>query len=93
MGVIVAFGRKKAFLRDGAWRSSDAQLEERLNGLTRSWVEETGGPALNSLDPERDVARFIARQAGGRLGLHTPVKGRRAHRVWFAQRQYRLAFG
>lgn len=92
MGVIVAFGRRKAILRDGGWRSSDPVLEVRLNALTQAWVEESGGPSLASPDPERDAAIEIARRAGGRLVLHAAVKGRRAHRAWFAQRQYRLAF-
>jgi hypothetical protein len=92
MGVIVAFGRRKAILRNGDWRSSDQDLEVRLNALTRSWVEESGGPSLASPDPERDAALEIARRAGGRLVLHAVVRGRRSHRAWFAHRQYRLAF-
>jgi hypothetical protein len=92
MGVIVAFGRRKAILRDGDWRSSDPALEAQLNELTRSWVEECGGPSLASTDPEKDAAIEIARRAGGRLVLHAVVGGRRSHRAWFAHRQYRLAF-
>jgi len=92
MGVVLAIGRKRAFLRDGQWWSADPRLEETLNELTRLWVEETGGPSLKSHDPEREAAREIARRSGGRLLLHAPAPGRRAHRVWFSQRQYKLAF-
>jgi hypothetical protein len=93
MGVMVAYGRKRAFLRAGTWRSSDASLEARLNAATREWVEDTGGPPLDCSDPEREAAREIAKRTGGRLTLHAPVQGARAHRVWLAQRQYKLAFG
>ena len=93
MGVIVAIGRKKAILRKGDWRSSDAALEQRLQALTQAWVEECGGPALDSPDPEKEAALEIARRAGGRLALHAAARGRGSHRVWLAQRQYRLAFG
>jgi len=92
MGVVLAFGRKRAFLRDGLWWSADPRLEEELNELTRRWVEQTGGPSLKSPDPEHDAAREIARRSHGRLILHAAAPGRRAHRIWFAQRQYKFAF-
>ena len=90
MGAIVSFGRKRAFLRDGVWRSADAALERRLNEATKQWVLETGGPSMKSADPEMDAALEIARLAGGHLILHVPADAGRAQRTWFAHRQYTL---
>lgn len=92
MGVVMRVGKQKAFLRDGEWRSADQALEDRLNGITQSWIEETGGPALTSSDPELEAAKVIARRAHGRILLHTPSDARVAARTWFARRQYKLAF-
>lgn len=85
-------GKQKAFLRDGEWRSADRALEDRLNALTQDWVEESGGPALDSQDPELDAAKVVAKRAHGRIQLHTPTDPRVAARTWFARRQYKLAF-
>ena len=92
MGVVLRVGRQKAFLRDGEWWSADPDLEQRLNEITQSWIEETGGPPLSSADPEREAAREISRRAGGRILLHVPANGESASRTWFRKRQYRLAF-
>jgi hypothetical protein len=92
MGAIVQFGNRKAILRDGEWRCPDPVLEKHLNALTQAWVKETGGPRMDSQDPEHEAARLVAARSGGRLVLHTPPRGRRAHRVWLEHRQYRLNF-
>jgi hypothetical protein len=90
MGVIISIHRKKAFLRDGEWRSADTVLEDQLNHLTSEWVAETGGPKLNAKDPEADTAREIVRRTGGRILMHIPTSARMAAKVYFAKRQYRL---
>jgi hypothetical protein len=92
MGIVVSVHRQKAFLRDGVWRSADAALESGLNQTTEQWILETGGPDLDSLDPEYDVAREIMRRSGGRILLQSRGKPKEAARVWFSRRQYKLMF-
>ena len=92
MGVILSLGRQKAFLRDGEWRCADLALERRLNYLTTQWIVETGGPKLNSPDPEVETARELERLTGGRVLLQSKSNARKAARIYFARRQYRLAF-
>jgi len=92
MGVIVTVGRQKAFLRDGEWRSADRELEERLNHLTAEWIAATGGPGLDSADPESEVADEISRSTGGRVTLQSKSNAKRSARIYFARRQYKLAF-
>jgi hypothetical protein len=92
MGVILALGKQKAFLRDGEWRCADLALEKKLNEITGAWILETGGPKLDAPDPEVEVARELARQTGGRLLLQSKSNAKRAARIYFARRQYKLAF-
>jgi len=92
MGVILTVGRQKAFLREGEWRSADRGLEQRLNHLTSEWIVSTGGPSLDSQDPELDVAIEISRSTGGRVVLQSRSDQRRTARIYFARRQYKLAF-
>jgi len=92
MGVVVHYGRKKAFLRDGVWRSSDSALESRLNALTQDWVLSTGGPKLNEPDPELTAAKRIAEATGGRVVLHVQARPKIERQVWASRRQYALPF-
>jgi hypothetical protein len=92
MGVILSLGKQKAFLRDGEWRCADLALERQLNQITSEWIAETGGPKLDSPDPEVEAAREMARRTGGRLVLQSKPNARKAARIYFARRQYRLAF-
>lgn len=92
MGVILRVDRQRAFLRDGEWRSADLALEQRLNALTAKWIEETGGPGLDSPEPEMDLAREVSRRTGGRVLLQSRANQKRSARVYFARRQYKLAF-
>ena len=92
MGVVVQYGRRKAFLRDGEWRSSDAELEERLNSVTEMWIQASGGPPLGAPDPERTAAETIAKKTGGRLILHVQARPKIDRQVWAARRQLSLPF-
>jgi hypothetical protein len=92
MGVIITIDKQKAILRDGEWRSASKALETQLNVITTSWIEETGGPGLDSSDPEMEVAREVAQRTGGHLLLQSKANTRRAARTYFARRQYRLSF-
>jgi hypothetical protein len=92
VGAIVAFGRRKAFLREGTWRCPDQALERQLNDVTEAWILETGGPALEDIDPERAVALEMARRIGGEVLFTASPRTRRAQRVYFQRRQFRLAF-
>lgn len=92
MGVILSLGRQKAFLRDGEWRCADLAIEQQLNLITNQWISETGGPRLDSPDPEVEAARELARRTGGRLLLQSKSNARKSARIYFARRQYRLAF-
>ena len=92
MGVVITIRRKKAFLRDGVWKSCEPDLEETLNQSTEDWILQTGGPAANSSDPELDVAREMARRHGGRILLKAHVPAQQSARAFFPKRQYKLAF-
>ncbi|MCL4793773.1 MAG: hypothetical protein KJZ84_04390 [Bryobacteraceae bacterium] len=92
MGVIVGWKGKKAILRRGEWRSSDAALESMLNRATDQWIAETGGPALTSHDPEREVAHAIAKLTGGRVLLRAKTDRRREARDYLSRRQLSLPF-
>lgn len=92
MGIVVSIRRTKAFLRDGTWRCCEADLESALNDSTQAWILETGGPPLNSPDPELDVAREMTRRHGGRIVLKVQAPPRQAARDYFSKRQYKLVF-
>lgn len=92
MGVVISIRRKKAFLREGVWKSCEPDLEEILNRSTEDWILSTGGPAADSHNPELDVAREMARRHGGRILLKVQVPAEQAARDLFPKRQYKLAF-
>lgn len=92
MGVILSVRRQKAFLRDGEWRSADPELERELNQATTEWILATGGPPLESSDPELILARYIARRSHGRIIFHSPCPPRDGSRTYFALRQMPLPF-
>jgi hypothetical protein len=85
-------GRQKAFLRDGEWRCADLALERQLNQITGDWIAATGGPGLDSPDPEAEVARELAQRTGGHVLFQTKSNARKSARIYFARRQFRLAF-
>jgi hypothetical protein len=92
MGVVLKVGRQRAFLRGGEWRCADPVLETQLNQTLQSWIEECGGPALSSADPEADAAREVARRVSGKILMSVPANRRQSQRDYFARRQYKLAF-
>ncbi len=90
MGSILRIGGQRVFLRQGVWRCADRALEVTLNDSTEAWIRDTGGPPLDSTDPERLVAEEMASRMGGRLLHHLPARGREAARHYFAKRQLKL---
>ena len=92
MGVVAKIGARKALLRDGEWRSADPALERQLNAVTQSWIEQTGGPPLESSDPEADLARAILQQVGGAIQQHMPAHTRRSRQLYFERRQISFDF-
>jgi len=91
MGVEVQFGRYRAFLRQGEWRCASADLEQQLNQEMESWIEATGGPALESADPEYDAAAWIAIRLNGKMRRHSAASRLDSGRTYFAKRQLKLA--
>lgn len=61
------FGNRKAILCGARWQAADRALEASLNAATRKWLDETGGPAIGDLDPDRTTARVIGLAHGGRI--------------------------
>jgi hypothetical protein len=92
MGVVVKIGSRKAFLREGQWRSADLRLELRLNEETERWIGETGGPELASADPEADVARAMASLCGGVVQMHVRAHTKRSTSLYVSRRQYTFDF-
>ena len=90
MGIIVRIEGQKALLRAGEWRCADLRIEARLNALTEAWIQACGGPALNSCDPELEVAREMASRLNGRILAAVPASGNEAARKYFRLRQLRL---
>jgi hypothetical protein len=93
MGVVIKLGARKAFLRQGQWRCADGAVEHLLNREMERWIQETGGPALESADPEAEAAHEMARRGGGVVHLHAPAKPRASRRLYFDRRQFRFDFG
>ncbi len=93
MPVLVRFEKRKAFLRDGRWRSADVALEVSLNEATTRWIRETGGPSFSDSDQERSVAREMAERYEGRILLHSRSRSGRSAEVFLKQRQMTLEFG
>jgi len=89
---MVKIGTRKALFREGVWRCADPALEQRLNSETESWFLQTGGPALNSLDPEGAVAAEIAGLCGGAILLRVPAKLKRVRAKYFQFRQFSFDF-
>ncbi len=92
MGVMVRFGKQKAFLRRGEWFSADPNLENRLNQVTNRWIQQTGGPPLNDHDHERTVAREIAARCGGRIIVRIRPSPKLSARIYISRRQLDLDF-
>ncbi len=92
MGVMVRFGRQKAFLRRGEWISADRELEERLNALTTSWIQETGGPPIEDRDHERTVAMEMAERLGGRIAMRITPPVKQTALIYISRRQLDLDF-
>jgi len=92
MGVMVRFGRKKAFLRRGSWISADPSLETLLTDTTEAWIQETGGPPIRDKDHEYTVARVIADRLGGRIARRTPGSSPKVAAIYISRRQLKLDF-
>jgi len=92
MGVVVRFGKVKALLRAGEWRSADLRLEESLNRTTGDWIRLTGGPPVDARDPDRDVAEEICRRRGGKILLAVPASGKSVFRSYVSRRQMSFDF-
>jgi hypothetical protein len=92
MGVLAKIGARKALLRDGEWRSADRGLERELNAATQAWIEATGGPRLESADPEADVAREVLPRVGGVVQQHMPAHAKRSRQLYFERRQISFDF-
>lgn len=92
MGVVVRFGKVKALLRAGEWRSADLRLEESLNRLTGDWIRLTGGPPVDARDPDRNVAEEICKRRGGRILLTAPTSRKTAFRSYVSRRQMSFDF-
>ena len=90
MSVFVRFGRRKAFLRGGVWRSADPTLEASLNGATATWIEETGGPPLADPDHDYTVACHIAGQMGGRVAGRARPASKHIPEFYLVRRQLKL---
>ncbi|MFN3323560.1 MAG: hypothetical protein ACK5AZ_08700 [Bryobacteraceae bacterium] len=93
MGVLISINRQKAILRQGQWVCADVRVEEALNEATECWIRETGGPPLNSKDPEHSVAVEIARRFGGKILFRAVPRGKGSRRIYMARRQLKLDFG
>ena len=92
MPVLVRFDNRKAFLRDGRWRSADVALEVSLNEATTRWIRETGGPSFSDNDQERSVAHEMATRFEGKILLHSRSRSGRSAEVFLQQRQMTLEF-
>ena len=92
MGVMVRFGRAKAFLRAGKWLCADGQLEARLNEATDSWIQQTGGPPVDDRDHERTVAHEIALRMGGRIIQRVRPPAGSAAATYIGRRQMSFDF-
>ena len=92
MGVYVRFGRRKAFLRRAEWWSSDRDLEERLNHLTRMWIRETGGPPIQDDDHDYSVAREMSARLGGRIASRARPASTRSADAYMSRRQMAFDF-
>ena len=92
MGVVLRVGKQKAFLRNGEWRCANPRLEHDLNETTRVWIEETGGPALRSTDPELDVAQAVAGKVNGRILQHSPADPKVSYHIYLSRRQTTFSF-
>ncbi len=87
MSVLVRFGKQKAILRAGKWFAANPKLERRLNTETARWIRDTGGPAINSADQEKGVAREMAARLKGSVLIHVRSRNRSSAEAFLAQRQ------
>jgi hypothetical protein len=92
MPVLVRFDKRKAFLRDGRWRSADVLLETSLNAATTDWIRQTGGPPFSDSDQERSVAREMAARYEGKILIHSRSRSGRSADYFVQQRQMTLDF-
>jgi hypothetical protein len=92
MSVLIRVGATKAIFRNGTWVSCDRALEVRLNGVTASWIEQTGGPALHDPDPEKACAAAVTQMVGGSVLRHLPSLGPRTRDIFVSKRQMSLMF-
>lgn len=93
MPVLVRFDKRKAFLRNGRWRSADTALETSLNEATEEWIRSTGGPPLSDSDQERTVAKEMAERWSGKILIHMRSRTGKSAAYFVEQRQMKFAFG
>ncbi|MBM3735330.1 MAG: hypothetical protein FJW39_06030 [Acidobacteria bacterium] len=92
MSVMVRFGNRKAFLREGAWTSSDVELERRLNTATSDWFRKEGGPGFSDPQMELSVAREMAERYQGKVALHVKTGSGRSNEPFLRHRQLEFDF-
>lgn len=92
MGVLVRFGKQKAFLRRGRWMAADPQLEQRLNELTDRWWAETDRPPRDIPACEMAIAEYAARSLGGKIARRVPPSFPSTLRAYWNMRQLSLEF-
>ena len=92
MGILVRFGKQKAFLRRGEWWCANPDLEEELNRVTEDWIQKTGGPPIKDRDHERTVAQEIAGRMGGKIAKRVAPSPRRTQAIYISRRQLGFDF-
>jgi hypothetical protein len=92
VGLLVRFGRHRAFLREAEWRCADPAFEQSLNQEMDAWMQATGGPSVSDPHPDQTAAKEMARRLGGRVLLNVKSSRSRASEVYFDRRQMELAF-
>lgn len=92
MGVVVRFGKVKALLREGQWRSADPRLEHTLNRATEDWIQATGGPPVDVRNPDHKVAQEICQRRGGKILLTSTGVSKAAFRSYMMRRQMNFEF-
>ncbi len=92
MSALITVHRQRAFLRQGEWSCADITIERQLNEVTKSWIQETGGPSPWDSNPDRTVAKAVSRIVGGRLLMSIPARNGASGEIYFKRRQLELDF-
>ncbi len=84
------FGIRKAILCGARWQAADPELEGMLNGATRQWLQETGGPPPGDADPDFTTAMTIGIAHGGRIHRRIPSERSSTRTPYVNARQLEL---